>query len=72
MYRMLAGTVIIAGSIVGGLVGSIHHLGDPDEYIVVQGHPVQLEYLPCVFEQHVVWYEDGSPRFCTVIGQAGR
>lgn len=51
-----------------GLVGSllshagmpVMNPGTPDAAIMLQGHPVQLQYLALVGRDDVVWFEDGS------------
>ena len=76
MYRTLRTATIVGAIAYVGLVGqfvsmangpaqligryAIHYPGTADAYIVIDGHPAQLEYLDCLYRPDAVWFEDGS------------
>jgi hypothetical protein len=75
MKALLVGLGLVGILSTGANAGAhpiIHHPGDADAYVIIHHHPVQIEYLACVGEKGVKWFEDGSPEYCTRIGQPGR
>lgn len=40
--------------------GELHAPGTPDQYVIVAGRPVQLDYTHCLSAPAAVWWGDGS------------